>query len=133
GGVRGPLGKVASLAQRAVDLIRRNMQEAESLALAIFQPKPEGSRSIKQLERSDHVGLEKTARSVNRTIHMRFGGEVHNRKRPTRFEQGLYNSRIPDIASDECITGVRRNLHQVEQVSRIGELIKHQHMPVGLR
>src|SRR5215467_5344933 len=99
------------------------MEKAESFTLGIFQPKPEGSRCIKQFERADYVGLEKTPRSVNRAIHVRFGCEVDNRKRPRRFEQRFYNSLVPNITSHECVTRARCDVRKVEQISRIRELV----------
>ena len=72
--------KTAVAIKRAVDFVRRDMQEPERLAsLASTAPVPQ--RLLQQRERADDVGANELGRTVDRAVDVALGREVEHRLR----------------------------------------------------
>ena len=74
--------------KRAVDLVGRDVEEAEALArLALGRARPVLARALEQPERADDVGLDERRRAVDRAVDVGLGGEVDDRARPVPRQQ----------------------------------------------
>ena len=87
GGLAGAVGAVGlvavgfgeggvSSAQRAIDLVGRNVQEAKAGFGFAFQPTPVGAHGFQQAKGADNVGLDEVFGAVDGAVHVAFGGEV---------------------------------------------------------
>ena len=83
--VRRLLAELPVGAERAVDLVGRDVQEAERRrAPRRRAPRSERPRRLEQHERADDVGVDERPRAVDRPIDVRLGGQVQDRRRPVR-------------------------------------------------
>ena len=75
--------------------------------------------------RADDIGFDKYIGAVNRTIHMRFSREVHQRIDSLFAQQGFDQRGIANIAFHK--TQFRTISHTIEvgQIARIRECIQH--------
>ena len=77
GRVWGRLREISGFAKRTVYLVGRNVQEAEIFLICASEAVPVCARGFKQGKRADNVGLDEIPRRVDRTVHVRFGGKIH--------------------------------------------------------
>src|SRR5580704_13085723 len=109
------------------------MEEAEIFALLLFKRRQVGTRSFKQMKRSEHVGAKEGFGAQNGPIDMAFGGKVDDRRRPVIGEQPVHGLAVADIAPDEDMVGVALKRSEVAQVACIGEKIEVDHPAFVLR
>jgi len=110
--------------EAAVHLVGRNMQEAECALRPRFQSLPVTARGSQQCVRADDIGLDEGLRPENRAIDMRFGGEVHHRKRFVLGEQLGDQGLIADVAVHEYMVTVGLQAVEVLGVPGISQEIE---------
>ena len=82
-------------AERAIDLVGRDVQEARVVA-----PRSRASveRGLQQGERAEHVGLQECFRVDDRAVDMGFGGEMHDARETVFVKQAAHQIGVTDIA-----------------------------------
>ena len=63
---------------------------------------------------------------------MAFGGEMHHGVRLKALEHLAHLRRIGDVRAHERVARIVRHRRERIQIARIGELVDHQHLMVGL-
>ncbi len=119
-------GRIA-LAEAAVHLVGRDMQEAERGLRVGGERAPIGARCLEQLEGTHHVGLHEGRGAVDRAVDVALGCEVHDRARLVGREQALEGARVGDVAAHEDVARIARERGEVREVARIGELVEVHH------
>ena len=94
------------LAERAVNLIVGNVQEAEHGLVGIAHPIPVTAHFFQQMEGADDVGLDEVFRAVDGAIDMRFGSEIDDRARLLFSQLFGDQSTFADVALDEDVVTV---------------------------
>ena len=84
--IRGRLREVSILAKRPIDLVRRDVMKAESIGSLAAQPAPMREGGLQQHISSNDVGLDEVVWTIDRTIDVALGGEMHDRVRVERLE-----------------------------------------------
>ena len=133
------LGEEAGRAQGAVDLVRRNVLEAERRLRRVVQPLPVGQRGLEERRRAGHVRADEFARAVDGAVHMRFRREVEDRLGPERFKSRVHRGRIADVGLEEGKAWVGRNERRGVEPdflqrfghARVGELVDDEHRRLG--
>lgn len=121
------------LGERAVDLVGRHMQEAEGRLLVGRQGVPVTAHRFEQAEGAEHVGLHKVFRAVDRAIHMRFRGKVHNGTGFVLGQQAIEQRAVADVALHEDVVRVALERREGLEVARIGQLVEVHDGLVALR
>src|SRR5271163_3219884 len=93
------------------------------------ETQPVLTRRLEQLESAVHVGPDEAPRSVNRSIDVGFGREVHNCVRLPMLDDGFDRVPIRDIAAYESVGWVGFNAAQIEEAARISQLVEHDYAP----
>src|SRR5215475_701462 len=81
------------------------------------------SRRLEQASRSFDVGADEGCGVENRTVHMRFRGEVHHCIESMPFEQLIHLGGIRNVALDEGISRIIRDFVEIAKIACIGEEI----------
>ncbi len=100
------------------------MQETEGVALRIGQVVPVGPGRLQQPEGADDIGLNKVFRTVNGTIHVRFGGEIDDGANRVFAQQVIDQFGIANVAFNEDMSRVRGDGLQVLPVPRVGQFVQ---------
>ena len=79
------------------------------------------------------VGADERGRIRNRTIHMRFGGEVHDRIDWILLKHLSDFLRVRDVAANEMISRVFRHFVKVAEISCVREQVEVQDFNVLTR
>ncbi len=116
------------LAERAVHLVGRDVQEAESLAPLARKAEPVGPRRLEHRERAEDVGPDEGVAAGDRTVDVTLGGEVDDVVGPEALERRGDGAPIADVDFGEAI--VRRVADGGErvEVAGIGELVEIEHV-----
>jgi hypothetical protein len=99
-GVSSVNGRVV-LAQRTVDLVGGDVQEAERCLFCVAQVVPVTTHFFQQVEGADDVGLDEIFRAVNGAVDVTFGGEVDDRARLVLRQQFADQFTIADVTLDK--------------------------------
>ena len=100
------------------------MQEAESRLILFAKAPPVGACGLKKMESPNNVGLDKLAGAMNRAVHMRLGGEVHNSARLVLGEDFVDEDAIADIPSNKDVARIGLKRSEILQVAGVGELVE---------
>ena len=95
-------------AEAAVDLVGRDVKEAERLLLVRGQLRPVRARRLEQREGALDVGADELGRAVDAAVDVALGGEVHDRARPMGREQAVDQRPVADVAAHEHVALRRR-------------------------
>jgi len=127
GGIRRVWGVLVMLverwffrAERAVDFVGRDMDEAEIIKSALA---PVFQRAVEQVPGAVDIGTDERIRIVDGPVHVALGGKVHHRRRTMFGEQALDEGGVADIAMDELVpAGVET--HQRIGIAGVGQQIQ---------
>ena len=72
---------------------------------------------------SDDIGLNEFAGAVDRTVDVRFRGEMHDVRRLEFGENAIHRRTVADVRFFKTETRIGGNFREIFQISRIGELI----------
>src|SRR5580698_4917770 len=75
----------------------------------------------------DHIGSDEIVGAQDRAIDMRFRGKVHQRVDLVLLEQRSYSGLIANVAFDEQIARVVRNVRKIVNIARIGQGVEYHH------
>ena len=115
----------------AIYLISRDM--IESLALVLFrQALPIELCSLKQAQRTHHIGLGKGEGILDRAIHMTLSGEMDNAIHLLVLHQLVESIEITDIHLHKLIVGLVLDVLQVCQITCIGKFVEVDDVIVGI-
>ena len=117
---RRPLGEEAGGAERAVDLVGGDVQEALHAELA---------GRLEQHLRAAHVGLDEDGRRQDGPVHVALRGEMHDRVEPLVAEEVGDQFPVADVAAHEAVAGVAGQVGQVLGVAGVGEPVEVHHPP----
>ncbi|MNI01511.1 hypothetical protein D3C73_543600 [compost metagenome] len=121
--VGGFFGKQAVIAERAVNLVGRNMQKAKCLLLGRIKRQPILAGAFEHGERADDVGVDKVLGAGDRAVDMAFGGEMHDSVGPEAGYRLFDRGPVTNIRLQEPVTGtVADGLHRGFG-ARIGQLV----------
>ena len=87
------------------------------------------ARRLEQLEGAEDVGANEALGIVDRTVDVRFGGEVHDAARPLGAEDLAHRRAVRDVGLHERETRVLLDVLQALAVARVGESVED-HDPV---
>jgi hypothetical protein len=121
-GLRGRIGRArivgrglaeqSVLAKRAEHLVSRNVVEAERARALGRQRAPVAQRLLQQREGSDHVGLDKFSRPVDRAVDMAFRCQMEDNVRLVFRKRGLECGEIANVGAHKgeawCIGNGRK-------------------------
>jgi hypothetical protein len=116
-------GEQALRPERAVDFVGRHVQQTEAGAARRGEASPIAQRLLQQDEGTDDVGLDEFARTVDRTIDMAFGGQVHHEIGLVAIEQRANASAVADVDLGEGVARMSRALRNRGEVRGVGELV----------
>ena len=83
------------------------------------------SRCLKQRVRANDVGLDELTRSVDGTVHVGFGGQVHHVRRFELTENAIELVFVANVDLLELEPVGFRDGRQILQISCVGELVDH--------
>ena len=89
-------------------------------------------RRFQQRVRADDIGLDELAGSVDRTVHMGFGGEVHHVRRLELRKHAVELVLVADVDLLEPEPVGLRDWREVFQISGIGELVDYANRILGV-
>ena len=82
------------------------------------------ARGFEQTIGSDNIGGDKIGRSVDRTVDMRFGGEIYNRGGTVLAQQFCRKLDIANVTLDENMVRIFANARKAVAIPGISELIQ---------
>ena len=121
------------LGEAAVDLVGRDVQEAERLLLVRRQLRPVRARRFEQVERSLHIGADELGRTVDAAVDVALGREMDDGARPMGREKAVEQRPVADVAADEHMALVAVERRQVLGVAGVGEGVEVEHRLVADR
>src|ERR671916_670924 len=130
---RALLGKVALRPQRAVHLVRGDMQETEGVVVLPFEDAQVGERGLEEFVGLDHIGLYKGLRTVDGAVDVRLGGEVDDGRGTILGEQAVDQRAVPYPPLYEDVVGVIRDRRQGARVAGVGQGVEIDHPVVSHR
>ena len=89
--------------ERAEDLVRRDVMEAEIRPALPVEAIVVGARGLEQGEGAHDVGAHEVARAIDRAVDMTFGRQMHHRIRLAGREDVLHCGRVGDIGTDQLV------------------------------
>ena len=110
--------------ERAVDLVGRDVQEAEGGAARGVEPLQVRARRVEQRLGAEDVRAQERRRVVDRAVDVGLGGEVDEGRRAVLGEQARHQRRVADVAADELVAGVAGEAGQVLRVSGVGQRVE---------
>ena len=110
--------------QTAIHLVGADVQETETVLMCFVQAAPISTHRFEQLTSADHIGLNEIQRAMNRTVHMRFSGEMQDSTRAVLLQQSFDQFAVSDIALHKHMARVLRQRLQITQVTRVGEFVQ---------
>ncbi len=140
--LRGRVGRVGGVgrrlreeplgAERAVDLVGRDVEEAERLAQRFGRLGEVRPRAFEQLEGADDVGLEKGPRTVDRAVDVGLRREVEHRRRREFAVHTRHSVAVGDVALDKSEARAALEVLKILAAAGVGELVEHHHAGVAL-
>ena len=80
--------------------------------------------SLEQNERAGDVGLDEWRRIVNRSVDVRFGGKVDDRRRTALVKHRIHRRSVGDIRLNELNARILQRIVDAGQVSGVSQLIE---------
>ena len=99
------------------------MQEPERRAGLDAERGDELPRNLQQNVRADDVSVDEGMRAVNGSIDVRLGSEVDHGGWLMRSEHARHRDAIGDVAVHEDHARILQRPFEIEQVTRVGELV----------
>jgi len=109
--------------QRSIHLVRRDMVEPLALIL-LRQALPIQLGSLKQAQRTHHIGTSKGKRVFDRTVHMALRSQVDDTIHLFLLHQPIESIEIADIHLHERIVRLILHILQIGQITRIRQLVQ---------
>jgi hypothetical protein len=120
-------------AERAVDLVGRDVQESESPARAGVELRDVVARGVEQLEGAADVGLDEGGRPVDRAVDVGLGGEVEDRRGPVLVDDLVDRGAVGDVGLHEMEARVLGDVGQALEVPGVGQLVDDDDARPGAR
>ena len=117
------LGEKTLGPERAVDLVRRDVQEAKTILGFPIQSPPVLERRLQQHAGAQDVGLEEDLRCIDRTVDVAFGRQIEHRLGAETGEGGRHLGAICDVSDEETVARQIGNLGEIVPVAGIGQLV----------
>ena len=111
-------------AEGSIHFVRRDLQETKRFPRLCRQRRHMRTRSLKQPEGADNVGLNERSRPMDGTIHMGFGSKIDHRARLMPVKEFCQQGCIGDVPLDKHVPGIRGNGLQVLQIAGVGQLVE---------
>ncbi len=120
------------MAQRAVDLVGADVQEAEGGFLGFWQDRPVGADGFEHAEGADDIGLDKVFGTVDRAIHVAFGREVKHGAGLVFGQQAIHQHAVAQIALHKHMARIALQAGEVFGVTGMSEFVEVDDRLVGL-
>ena len=135
GGLRGGVGAVRGVrralaegrvvgAEGAEDLVGRDVEEPEGVALRLREPLQVAVRRLEQRVRAEDVGAQERRRVVDGAVDVALRREVDDRRGAVLGEEPRDEVAVADVAADEEVVGVVLEVGQVVEVARVREQVE---------
>ena len=89
-------------------------------------------RVKKEVECAENIGLDELARTVDGTVDMAFGGEMHHRFRPVPCEDFPYPRSIAQVDLLEMVPRMVHHTDKRRKVPSVTKLVEIDDLVVGL-
>ena len=109
------------------------MQETKGGRLLVGKIGPVGPCGIEHLEGPEHVRLDEGLGALDRAVHVAFGCQVQDCAGAVGSEDLLDRRAIGDVGLHEVEALVLGAIREALEVSRVGELVDHDHPGLALR
>ena len=110
--------------ERTIDLVGGHMQKAKCRLIVFAKAPPVSACGLKKMESSNNVGLDKLSGAMNRAVHMRLGGEVHNSARLVLGEDFVDEDAIADIPSNKDVARIGLKRSEILQVAGVSKFVE---------
>ncbi len=120
------------LGERTVDLVGRDVQEAEGGFLSLWQTTPVGSHGLEQSEGADDVGLDEVLGALDGAVHMAFGGEVQHSAGFVLGYQSDHQREVTQVTLNKGMACIALQAGDVFQVTGVGEFVEIDYRLVAL-
>ena len=118
--------------QVAIHLISGDVVETERAFCRLCQLLPIGARGFQQAVGAHDIGLDKIRRTVNGTVDMGLGRQVHDRIGFEACEHGADGGLVDDIGLDKLIAAVGRDAGQRLEVAGVSQLVQVEHFMLSV-
>ncbi len=125
--VRRFLGEESGLAERTVDLVGRDVQEAEAVLGGAGEFLEVTAGGLEHREGADDVGLDEGAGAVDRTVDMALGGEMHDPVRLELRKEPANGGGVTDVGLGETIAGIGLKVVERVPVAGVSQRIHIEH------
>ncbi len=98
--------------------------KAKAVAPAWRQTAPMGERRLKEDKGADHIRLNESAGSVDRSIDMALGSQMHDDVGFEIRKDGFHRRSVADVALAERIARILRNGRQRSEIAGISQLVE---------
>ena len=109
--------------QSAVDLVCRDMEEAECVLLRLVQVQPIFPRALQQMKSTDYIGRDEIARTMDGAVYMGLGCEIDDGARAHAGEQFLQQRDVADVAVNEFKSLIGQ-IAEVLEIACISQLVE---------
>jgi hypothetical protein len=107
--------------ERAVDLVGRDVEEAERGALGAGEARPMQAGRLEQGEGALDIRLHECRRSVDAAVDVALRREMDDRARPVPHQKRVDERTVEDVAVDEGVARVAVERREVLAVAGVGE------------
>lgn len=106
-----------------VNFVRGDMEETESRLFFWTQSPVVAECGLEKVIGAEDVGVNEVFRTVDGSVHVALGGEVHDGIRRVFFKEAVDDGGIANIGLDKGVVRVIKAASKGGKVSRIGELV----------
>ena len=129
--VRRGLDEQPVVAERAIHLVGRDVQEAEPFALLAGEAQPIGARGLEHREGAEDVGLDERVAAGDRAVDMALGGEVDDVVRLEGLERVRDRRPVADVDPGEAVVGRVVDGRQRGEIAGVGEGVDVEDVDAG--
>src|SRR5205807_6610651 len=115
--------EAAVRAERAVNLVGRDVDETEGRALARREPGAIVPCGFEQVVSPGDVGVDEGGGAGDRTVHVAFGREMQHGGRLVFRQHRVHGGAVADVVALEGVARIVRDRVERARIRRVGELV----------
>ena len=114
-------------AEAAVDLVGRDVQEAEPRAGVGLERVVVATRDVEQRERPDDICLDERRGTIDRSVDVGLRREVAQHGRPVVAKHGAHRVTVGDVGTNERDPGMIGHARQALETAGVCQLVDDDH------